>query len=338
MRKQFFSFALLLLSLTAWAQHGMQVWHNGKYVLFPITNVDSVKFIRCVTDIYLSQSVMELNEGETKQLTVSVYPIDADDKTVTWSSSVSNVASVDENGLVMAVRAGTTVITAIATDGSGVKAECHVNVIGGGVPSFLTCPNSNHPHAIDLGLPSGTKWCCCNVGASTPEGYGGYYAWGETQPKEYYDWSTYKYCKGSFLQLTKFCTNSLYGNNGFTDGLTELLPENDAVTANWGSPWHLPTFEQITELLNNCSREWTIQNETNGILVIGPSGGQLFLPAAGYRWFDDLIGAGCIVYYWSSSLYQNFSYGAYGLYFSSGYWDWGSSNRDRGRSVRAVCQ
>ena len=60
-----------------------------------------------------------------------------------------------------------------------------------------SCPDDNHPHAIDLGLPSGTKWACCNVGTTTPEGYGGYYAWGETEEKEIYDWTTYIHCDGS---------------------------------------------------------------------------------------------------------------------------------------------
>lgn len=181
MRKQIITFVLLLVSLTAGGQKAMQVWHNGKHMLFPITEVDSIRFVSLVTDIYLSPEAVELKEGETKQLKATVYPIDADDKAVTWDSSMPGVASVDANGMVMAVSAGASVITASATDGSGVKAECQVTVTkSGGDTGLLTCPDNNHPHAIDLGLPSGTKWCCCNVGASTPEGYGGYYAWGET--------------------------------------------------------------------------------------------------------------------------------------------------------------
>ena len=60
--------------------------------------------------------------------------------------------------------------------------------------SYLSCPDNHHPHLINLGLPSGTLWACCNVGATTPEGSGGYYAWGETEEKsEGYDWKNYIY-------------------------------------------------------------------------------------------------------------------------------------------------
>ena len=87
---------------------------------------------------------------------------------------------------------------------------------------------------VDLGLPSGTLWATCNVGASSPEGYGDYFAWGETEPKDYYDWSTYKWCNGNEVTLTKYCTDSFFGYNGFTDGKTELDPEDDAAYVNWG--------------------------------------------------------------------------------------------------------
>ena len=73
---------------------------------------------------------------------------------------------------------------------------------------------------VDLGLPSGTLWATCNVGADTPEGYGDYFAWGETEPKEVYSWETYKWCNGDEYSMTKYCTNSQYGYNGFTDGST----------------------------------------------------------------------------------------------------------------------
>ena len=97
---------------------------------------------------------------------------------------------------------------------------------------------------VDLGLPSGTLWATCNVGAETPEGYGDYFAWGETELKTTYNLSTYKYTNGSYDQLTKYCSNSSYGYNGFTDTLTVLLPEDDAATANWGDGWCMPTADQ----------------------------------------------------------------------------------------------
>ena len=105
----------------------------------------------------------------------------------------------------------------------------------------------NDTHAyVDLGLPSGTLWATCNVGADYPWEYGNYYAWGETKTKTSYNWSTYT--KGDEDKLTKYCSKSDKGNNGFTDKLTKLQPGDDVSTAQWGSGWCMPTKEQWEEL------------------------------------------------------------------------------------------
>ena len=157
---------------------------------------------------------------------------------------------------------------------------------------------------VDLGLPSGTLWATCNVGAVTPEDYGDYFAWGETQPKVTYDWSTYQYCNGSYNTLTKYCNNSDYGYNGFTDNLTTLLPEDDAATANWGSDWHMPTKEEWEELYNNTTVTWTTQNGVNGRLFTAANGNILFLPAVGWN-TGSPSEIGRFGIYWSSSLFSN---------------------------------
>ena len=136
---------------------------------------------------------------------------------------------------------------------------------------------------VDLGLPSGLLWATCNVGAETAEEYGDYFAWGETQPKDYYYWSTYQYCNGSSSTLTKYCNNSSNGYNGYTDNLTTLLPEDDAATANWGSDWRMPTNEEWQELYNNTTVTWTTRNGVDGRLFTASNGNSLFLPAAGFR-------------------------------------------------------
>ena len=187
-------------------------------------------------------------------------------------------------------------------------------------------PASDEHEWVDLGLPSGTKWATCNVGASSPEEYGDYFAWGETTTKSTYDWSTY------FDTDDDGDTFKKYNNNG---GLTELLPEDDAATKNWGSPWHMPTYEQIEELLDNCTREWTTQGGVNGTLVTGPNGNTIFLPAAGRRWDGGLYHAGSYGGSWSSSLLAGGSRACY-LYFDSGGWDWYYYGRYYGQSVRAV--
>jgi len=184
----------------------------------------------------------------------------------------------------------------------------------------------NYPvaKAIDLGLPSGTKWASWNVGASKPEEYGGYYAWGETEEKDYYDWSTYIYYDGS---------SSTCHHIGDDIAGTEY----DVAHVKWGGSWRMPTRAQQDELQKNCTREWTQQNSVNGIRVTGPNGNSIFLPAAGYRWRGNLSREGSYGYYWSSSLYPNDEYGADALYFDSDYWDWNYKYRYNGRSVRAVC-
>jgi len=206
-----------------------------------------------------------------------------------------------------------------------------------GSGSLKSCPDSNHPHMIDLGLPSGTKWACCNVGATKPEEYGNYYAWGETQPKSMYNWDTYRWANGGYDNLTKYNTNS---NFGTVDGKTALDASDDAATANWGTPWCMPSYEQIEELHQKATCTWTTKNGVYGEKFTGSNGGMVFLPAAGYRWSRDLDYASSDGFYWSSTLIvYTTTYYAYGLRISSGSSYWGSFfDRYYGQSVRPVCQ
>ena len=176
------------------------------------------------------------------------------------------------------------------------------------------------------------------MGADTPEGYGDYFAWGETQPKDTYNWSTYQYCNGSNGILTKYCNNSSWGYNGFTDNLTILLPEDDAATANWGSDWRMPIKEEWQELYNNTTHTWTTQNGVNGWLFTASNGNSLFLPAAGLRSSDLYVyDAGSGGYYWSSSLYTDGPLKSWYFYFGSDGYGMYYFYRLYGRSVRPVC-
>ena len=202
--------------------------------------------------------------------------------------------------------------------------------------------NSNTHAYVDLGLPSGTLWATCNVGADTPESYGDYFDWGETQPKDYYDWSTYQHgnWNGSYYKLTKYCNQSAYGYNGFADNLIVLQPSDDAATANWGDGWCMPTEVQWNELYQNTNNKWTTQNGVNGWLFTASNGDSLFLPAAGFRWDDVLDNVGLDGFYWSSSLFTDNPSNAWGFFFfknSDVYGGMYSSFRGiRGHSVRAV--
>ncbi len=205
------------------------------------------------------------------------------------------------------------------------------------VANFTSNGGGDDHEYVDLGLPSGTLWATCNIGADTPEGYGDYFAWGETQPKDAYDWSTYQYCNGSYNMLTKYCNNSSYGYNGFTDNLTTLLPEDDAATANWGNDWRMPTKDDWQELIQNSSITWVSQNGVNGFRFTGSNGNSVFFPAAGtYNGSNPGI-AGNNGFYSSSSLHTDNSNSAWRLYFRSDYYQLGGSyGRYGGHSIRAV--
>ncbi|MBO7652929.1 MAG: InlB B-repeat-containing protein [Bacteroidales bacterium] len=195
---------------------------------------------------------------------------------------------------------------------------------------------------VDLGLPSGTKWATCNVGATTPEGYGNYYAWGETESKDTYSWGNYKYsAEGASYQdakLTKYCNVAQHGNNGFTDALTTLESIDDAATVNWGVGWRMPTGEEMNELLNNCTHECITQNSVYGVKFTGSNGNSIFLPAAGNRYDSEFYDASFGGSFWSSSLYSGNSGRAWFLTFYSGYCGMDYYYRNSGMTVRPVCQ
>ena len=224
------------------------------------------------------------------------------------------------------------------------KNEPSDNTNGNGINTDQNGGNSNtgsdnatgtaNGHAyVDLGLPSGLKWATCNVGANKPEEYGNYYAWGETEPKTTYNWSTYKWCNGSSDTQTKYCTSSSYGT---VDNKTTLEPEDDAAHVNWGGAWRMPTDAEWTELRTNCTCTWTTKNGVNGYEVKGPNGNSIFLPAAGYRYDDGLYYAGYYGYYWSSSLGTDYPDNAWYVYFYSDDVGRDVNGRYYGLSVRPV--
>ena len=207
---------------------------------------------------------------------------------------------------------------------------------GGGKNGEATSPVNGHEY-VDLGLPSGLKWATCNVGASSPEDYGGYYAWGEIEEKENYSWNTYKWCNGSSTTFTKYCTNSRYGT---VDNKTVLDPQDDVAHVKWGGSWRMPTEAEQDELRYNCTWTWTTQNEVNGYKLTGPNGNSIFLPAAGYRVGTSLDDSGSNGYYRSSSLRDNGSSSgsAYYLDFYDGLHDLYYKNCYLGLSVRPVSE
>lgn len=157
--------------------------------------------------------------------------------------------------------------------------------------------------AIDLGLS--VKWASCNVGASTPEGYGGYYAWGETEEKSDYGLDAYQY----YNSKNDECINI---------GTSICGTQYDVARVKWGGSWRMPTTKEQQELCEKCTWQWTIYNGVNGQLVTGPNGNSIFLPAVGFRYDTDLGSQGSYGYYWSDTLSD--SNDAYLLGFDDSAW------------------
>lgn len=199
-----------------------------------------------------------------------------------------------------------------------------------------SCIDDNHPHLIDLGLPSGTKWACCNVGADTPEDFGNYFAWGETEEKSSYTPKSYQYCTGVDTD----------GDGWYDEGVQYVEKEqdfgdvisgtNDVALVKWGESWQIPTLQQFRELLDNCSSEWTSVNDVEGRRFTGPNGASIFLPAAGNRNGASRVLVGSSGNYWSSTWGTSDASRASELIFDSGYTNTHTAYRYNGRSVRPV--
>lgn len=190
--------------------------------------------------------------------------------------------------------------------------------------TLTACPNSNHPHAVDLGLPSGTKWACCNVDASSPEGYGKYFAWGEAEEKEEYSMASYQHKDdaGKYVNIGSDIAGTAY----------------DVAQVRMGEDWQMPTHEQQIELVKYCTRYWITHNGIKGTLVVGPNGNQIFFPAAGYRHGMAIEGEGDFANYWSSTIDPKSESSACNLFANSSYWFWSYYYGARyfGLPVRAV--
>lgn len=264
-----------------------QVWYKG------YLSRETGQSVRPVYDpsllqvwgVYLNENEMSLNEGENFQLEATIYPETADNKSVIWSSDDERVASVNGTGLVTAKGKGITKMRVTTVDGGCVD-SCLVFVING---------NSNTTIEVDMGLS--VKWSSLNIGAKSLTDYGGHYAWGEVDQKDEYSWATYKYSEGDSYYLTKYCTSTSSGYNGFVDQKTILEPEDDIAHVSLGGKWRMPTYDEFCELSNknNCTWKWLSFNNVYGHLITSKiTGNSIFLPISdesdGYNnyWFSSL--------------------------------------------------
>ena len=290
-----------------------------------------------VTEVVITNTTLDLFVGDTFTLGASVRPSYATNQNILWSSSVPSVATVTSEGVVTGVGLGTTTITATSEDG-GFTASCVVTVTY---------------EYVDMG--DGLLWATFNVGATSPEGYGDYFAWGDPMPKSDYSWATYKHMinsLSSWLYITKYQiadrqTSAIwYYDEIFTgDGKTTLEHSDDAASVNWGNPWRMPTDAEWTNLRDTQKFVWTWTEDYNGTgvkgmivtsVLPGYMGNQIFLPAAGWREGTSLNEANSYAYYWSSSLSEDFSGEACCVFINP--YSFGNSSvpRYNGRSVRPV--
>ena len=196
---------------------------------------------------------------------------------------------------------------------------------------------------------NGPKWATCNVGATSPEDYGDYFAWGEVAP--YYTnggWSTSTTWGGTSTKKNGYNWQNYCGNSSYNEWSTKPYDETsnvlkstyDAATANWGDGWRMPTQAEFSNLINKCKWIWTTQGGKNGYKVTGKKEGytdkSIFLPATGYRSYTSLDNAGSYGYFWSSSLSTSLPNYAYYLYFYSGYPNTNDDYRYYGFTVRPV--
>ena len=187
---------------------------------------------------------------------------------------------------------------------------------------------------VDMGFPSGVKWADTNLGASSPEEFGNYYAWGETATKASFKFDNYPMFDAETEEFSKYCTDEGWGT---VDGRTTLELADDAAYAALGAGWRTPTITDWIELFNNSSQTWTQKNGVNGYEITSSvNGNKIFLPAAGaIENGSSVASAGTIGAYWSASLYEDVV-NSFAIVFSQSYLLWGQLARFYGYSVRPV--
>lgn len=302
---------------------GAAVARNCGFSVRPVTTSLTWPVIKGVT---LNKEEIELTEGSKSQLLASLTNGFLDYTnvfTVNWSTRDRTVAIVDANGLVTGVGPGTTVITA---ECRGKTAQSVVKVK----------PYNPVLEYVDLGLS--VKWATCNIGANSPEFTGYYVSWGETDQKEYYHWSSYKWAERieGYYKFTKYCNHSNSGKDGFTDGLYVLEPGDDYAHVMFGGDWRMPSYDECIELKENCTWIYTQMNGVQGYRITSNVSGytdrSIFLPVTG--WFGGIVfhedGS---LGYWSNTLYPNSSSGAYSLIENG---ELKAYNRYIGQPVRPV--
>ena len=274
------------------------------------------------------------------------FSIDYADEEITLAPGHSHMFTVTYDGSLSRDKTAT---AKVEIESNATNIEGTINVVlsvkgTGGLQGYTACPDDNHPHMIDLGLPSGTLWACCNVGATKPSDSGGFYSWGETEVKTDYSQKAYKYYQdNSYVRLLGYET--VPGGTGHWATSIAGKAEYDAATANWDSPWCMPTRADMSELCNYTTSVWTSQNGQVGRLFTGSNGATIFMPACGLYWGGTVVKySNEVGFYWTSTISDKYGNGpyAYHLYFGesnksvgfyAGYYYLGISFGDKGTGI-----
>ena len=299
-----------------------------------------------VERVTLDKSQLTLYVSETATLKATVFPENATIKDYSWFVTNNQVISVSDEGVVTGVNPGQASVSVFTLDGR-LSAQCEVTVRKYEYSAAV-------PEMVDLGLS--VKWASFNLGATKPEEYGDYFAWGETQPyytsldplawkvnmEAGYDWASYKWCMGTENSMTKYCTNAEYGYNGFTDNKVVLDARDDAAHINLGGNWRMPTEEELEELRTNCTFTWTERNGVGGLLVTsnkpGYTDASIFLPANGIHAMTGFYYGGEEGAYWTAgnNVAVKCNAGYYGFESGRDNLHWGWIDRCYGLSIRPV--
>ena len=271
-------------------QRGTTEWHSE--------NRESEQSVRMVmplngnelTKLSIDRKALSMEQGTTARLNVSMQGGKRNVNSASiWKSSDENVVFVMDDGLIVAVTPGNCTLTVQAY---GKSAECAVTV---------------KPHDVefvDLGL--GVLWATCNIGAAKPSDAGNYYAWAEIEPKEFYSWSDYRYCSfGQQNGMDKYTAQGMSHQYLKADNLERLEPMDDIASVLSGGKWHMPTVDDIKELIMNCDYDTAIIQGVEGLRftskVPGYEGKSIFIPYAGCINGNEPKDKGRQFYIWSAT-------------------------------------
>lgn len=315
----------------------------------------SVSSVEASTSFHFKLNNVTLsNEDKVLKAYMLVAPVNLSTATLTFTVTDSNGATYEATATGKNFTANKNYMFRLSPSPTGTGGTMEG---GGGFEEDDDTPNMHNGHEyVDLGLKNGQYnrtiyWATCNLGAESPEDFGDYFAWGETEPyyqagheqdnpcsawkegKTGYNWASYKWCNGSETTLTKYCSRSDYGE---VDNKQSLESEDDAAHINWGGEWIIPNWAFLYQLRTECDWTWTSRNGVTGYEVKSRTNqNSIFLPAAGYRDGTDFKEDGTKGNYWASSI-SNVFY-ANELYFSSEEKGQASNTRNLGFSIRPVC-